>query len=95
MKKQDYIERFVQQRLEKALADTPVVLVHGPRQCGKTTLVKHFLGNKGYSYLSLDDEGILAAATEDPVGFVAGLPEFVILDEIQRAPGLFAPSFAL
>jgi len=90
MKKQNYIERFVQQRLEDALADTPVILVHGPRQCGKTTLVKHFLGKKGYSYFSFDDEGILAAATEDPVGFVAGLPEFVILDEIQRAPGLFA-----
>lgn len=46
--------------------------------------------NRGHTYLSLDDGVLLAAAEADPVGFVDDLPEFVILDEIQRAPGLFA-----
>jgi len=85
-----YIDRYAQRRLEDALADTPVVLVHGPRQCGKTTLVQHLGKAQGYAYYSFDDEAVLAAASEDPVGFIAGLPERVILDEIQRAPELFA-----
>ena len=85
-----YIDRFAQRRLEEALTDTPVVLVHGPRQCGKTTLVQHLGEEKGYAYYSFDDEAVRAAASEDPIGFVAGLPERAILDEIQRAPELFA-----
>lgn len=81
--------RFAEPRLVEALADTPVVLIHGPRQCGKTTLAQ-IVGNKrGYVYLSFDDDVTLAAARADPVGFVADLPERAILDEVQRAPGIF------
>ncbi len=81
--------RFAEPRLVEALADTPVVLIHGPRQCGKTTLAKRIGAARGYAYFSFDEHVTLAAATADPVGFVADLPERVILDEVQRAPGIF------
>ena len=81
--------RLLQQRLEDALDDTPVVLIHGPRQCGKTTLAKMVGDLRGYTYLSFDDVNLVAAAKADPVGFVDRLPEKVILDEIQHVPELF------
>jgi len=81
--------RFASSALREALADTPVVLIHGPRQCGKTTLAQGLASNEGYAYFSFDDAVVLGAATSDPVGFVADLPERCILDEVQRAPGLF------
>lgn len=81
--------RFTEPRLLEALDDTPVVLVHGPRQCGKTTLARLVGERRGYAYLTLDDDVVLAAATADPVGFVGDLPERVVLDEVQRAPGIF------
>ncbi|WP_447603871.1 ATP-binding protein [Nitrospira sp. Nam80] len=71
------------------MADTPVVLIHGPRQCGKTTLARKIGEARGHTYFSFDDDVALAAAQADPVGFVIDLPEKSILDEIQRAPGLF------
>ncbi|MFZ1240626.1 MAG: ATP-binding protein [Anaerolineae bacterium] len=81
--------RFARARLEEALTDTPVVLVHGPRQCGKTTLARMVGDAAGYTYISFDDDVQLAAARFDPIGFVADLPEKVILDEVQRVPELF------
>ncbi len=87
MSEQPLIPRFVRPRLLEALADTPVVLVHGPRQCGKTTLA---LTLKDYDYITFDDAVQLAAAKADPVGFVADLPQQVVLDEIQHVPELFA-----
>ena len=72
------------------LSDTPVVLVHGPRQCGKTTLTKMVEESHGYKFLSFDDVGQLQAATEDPVGYVSKLPEKTILDEVQKVPELFS-----
>ncbi len=73
----------------EALADTPVVLIHGPRQCGKTTLARMVGDPQDYSYFSFDDAVALEAAQADPVGFVADLPERSILDEVQRVPALF------
>lgn len=81
--------RFVQPRLEEALADTPVVLIHGPRQCGKTTLARQVGASEGYAYFSFDDDVALEAAQADPVGFVGDLPDRTVLDEVQRAPWLF------
>ncbi|MCX8090459.1 MAG: ATP-binding protein [Verrucomicrobiae bacterium] len=82
--------RHLTPRLLAALADTPVVFLQGPRQAGKSTLVQS-LQSHGHaaSYLTLDDAATLAAASADPDGFVAGLPERVILDEVQRVPELF------
>lgn len=81
--------RFIRPRLAEALADTPVVLVHGPRQCGKTTLARQVGDAMRYAYVSFDDDVQRASAQADPVGFVADLPAKVILDEVQRVPGLF------
>ena len=81
--------RFVEARLVEALADTLVVLIHGPRQCGKTTLAQ-IVGEKlDYTYFSFDDDVTHAAASSDPVGFTADLPERTIVDEVQRVPGIF------
>jgi predicted AAA+ superfamily ATPase len=81
--------RFIQPLLAEALADTPVVLIHGPRQCGKTTLARAFGRAHGYAYFSFDDPVLLAAAAADPVAFVGDLPERAVLDEVQRAPQIF------
>jgi hypothetical protein len=81
--------RFVRSRLEEALEDTPVVLVHGPRQCGKTTLARMVGDAAGYEYITFDDDVQLAAAQADPVGFVADLTDRTVLDEVQRVPTLF------
>lgn len=72
-----------------ALRDTPVVYLQGPRQAGKSTLVQA-LRDDGHeaAYFTLDDGATLAGAQSDPDGFVAGLPERVILDEVQRVPEL-------
>jgi hypothetical protein len=81
--------RYVEPRLTEALADSPVVLLHGPRQCGKTTLARLVGERLGYTYLSFDDEVARASARADPTGFIDDLPDRAILDEVQRVPDLF------
>jgi len=76
-------------RVIEALNDSPVVLIHGPRQCGKTTLARLVGDEVGFSYLSFDDDVQRASAQADPVGYVAELPNRVILDEVQRVPEMF------
>lgn len=75
--------------VSRSLADTPVVLLHGPRQAGKSTLAQQLIAD-GYlaRYVTLDDAIILAAALEDPAGFLSGFDGPIVLDEIQRAPEL-------
>ena len=82
-------QRYSEPTLLEALQDTPVILIHGSRQCGKTTLAQAVGDRQGYHYISFDDDNQLQAAKADPVGFVLALPEKVILDEIQRVPELF------
>jgi len=81
--------RFAEAGVLEALTDSPVVLLHGPRQCGKTTLAKLVGASQGYSYITFDDDVARAAAENDPAGFVDRLPPRVILDEVQRVPSLF------
>jgi uncharacterized protein len=76
--------RFSVDQVKAALIDTPVVMVTGPRQCGKTTLVRGFTSHR---YITLDDDTVLEAARGDPSGFVRGLDQ-AIVDEVQRAPDL-------
>ena len=78
--------RFIQPRVVEALADTPVVLLSGPRQAGKTTLVRQF-ARKNRTFITLDDELTLLAARQDPVGLVRTL-DYAVIDEVQRAPAL-------
>jgi len=82
--------RYAEARLLEALGDSPAVLIHGPRQCGKTTLARLVGERLGYEYLSFDDDVARGSAQADPAGFVADLPERAILDEVQRVPALFA-----
>ena len=81
--------RHIEPRVTEALADTPVVLIYGPRQCGKSTFAQIIGKSAGYRYLTFNDEDTRLYATEDPAGFVNSLPERVILDEAQLAPDVF------
>jgi predicted AAA+ superfamily ATPase len=84
------IERHISGRVLAALNDTPVVLLHGARQTGKSTLVQWLANTKHPArYLTLDDLGVLSAARGDPAGFLAGTEGPLVLDEVQRAPELF------
>lgn len=80
--------RHIQRNLQDALEDTPVVLLTGARQVGKSTLAQTVGAINGASYVTLDDAATLAAANADPTGFVLNLPERVVIDEVQRAPEL-------
>lgn len=80
------LPRLIAPLLQEALSDTPVVCILGPRQAGKTTLAQKYCGN--FSYITFDDSILLETARQDPVGFIQGLPEHVILDEVQRVPEL-------
>ncbi|MDQ1256232.1 MAG: uncharacterized protein QG656_828 [Candidatus Hydrogenedentes bacterium] len=84
------IERSISRCLAEAMADTPVVLVHGARQTGKSTLAKAYAESvSGARYLTLDDATVLMAAIEDPEGFLSRFDGPIVLDEVQRAPDLF------
>lgn len=78
--------RFAEAQIRAALKDTPVVLVNGPRQSGKTTLVQQF-SDKRRAYRTLDDATVLEGALANPAGFIRELDKAVI-DEIQRSPVL-------
>src|SRR3990167_1823949 len=82
-------KRNSESALLQALQDTPAVLIHGSRQCGKTTLAQQVGEKMGYHYISFDDDNQRQAAHADPVGFVQSLPDETILDEVQRTPELF------
>jgi hypothetical protein len=85
--------RHITPLLIDALSDTPVVVLNGARQSGKSTLVQSLTGTGATPrrYLTLDDPVILNAAKSDPAGFINGLQGAVTLDEVQRAPELFLP----
>lgn len=76
--------RHLQSEIAAALDDTPAVMIVGARQVGKSTLAQRLTGH----HVTLDDLSVLSAARADPVGFVAGLPERALIDEVQRAPEL-------
>ena len=82
-----YIQRSLEPVLKKAASEFPVVVLTGPRQSGKTTLLQHLFG-KRYRYVSLEPPDVRAAAAEDPRGFLALYPPPAIFDEVQYAPDL-------
>ena len=71
------------------MTDTPVVLLNGARQTGKTTLAQALAAGSGAQYFTFDDLATLALAAGDPSGFIRNLTGPVVLDEIQKAPNLF------
>ena len=66
----------------------PIVVITGPRQSGKSTLVKHLFAQK--TYVSLEDPDIRLFSETDPRGFLDNYPQGAILDEVQRSPKLFS-----
>jgi hypothetical protein len=80
-------KRWQHKNIEEALESRRVVLLNGPRQCGKTTLVKELV-SAGVEYKSLDDALLRDAALYDPHNFVQHKFSTLIIDEIQRVPDL-------
>ena len=85
--KTPYLTRSLEPVLERAAKDFPVVVLTGPRQSGKTTLLNHLFG-KTHRHVSLELPDVRAAALADPRGFLAVHPPPVIFDEIQYCPDL-------
>lgn len=88
------IRRALEAQLEASQRDTPVTMVVGARQAGKSTLVTSFVDGDlqgGGVYVNFDDPTLIASVRADPVSFVEGLSGTVILDEVQRVPEVFLP----
>lgn len=80
-----YITRGIATKFQEALADTPVLVIQGPRQSGKSTLVQRVCN---LPYVTLDDSLALSSALANPEGWLKSFKEGAIIDEIQRAPQL-------
>lgn len=84
----DYRPRALEHACQVAAEQFPVLMVTGPRQVGKTSLLEH-LREPGRAYVTLDDMSLRALARRDPALFLQRFPPPVLIDEIQHAPGLF------
>lgn len=83
-----FIGRHIEEVIRQHKGKYPILAITGPRQSGKTTLLKTAFGD--YRYISLENPDNRAFATEDPVGFLRDYPERMIFDEVQQVPGLFS-----
>lgn len=82
------IERALRSKLLDLTNKYPIVTLTGPRQSGKSTLLRHSFPE--YKYVSLEDPDVRLFATDDPRGFLATYPDKTIIDEVQRVPTLFS-----
>ena len=78
--------RLITPVIHEVLSDTPVLCLLGPRQCGKTTLVKSLFPNR--PYVSMDDRFDFESASDDPAFFLEEYPDQLIIDEVQIVPSL-------
>ena len=84
---QRYIKRGIEPTLRRACREFPVVVLTGPRQSGKTTVLRRVL-SATHDYLTLETPDARAAAASDPRGFLAGTGRPLVIDEVQNAPHL-------
>lgn len=82
------IKRTILKYIEEAVKSRPVTLITGARQVGKSTIAQLFI-EKGFSYISLDNSRERNIALKDPQLFLQLHKWPLIIDEVQRAPGLF------
>ena len=85
----NYIARSLEMVIEEVTKEYPVVLVTGPRQVGKTTMLKRMMEGTSRSYVSLDDLNERSLAKADPQLFLELHKPPVLIDEVQYAPELF------
>lgn len=83
--------RFLKEVLLHRLQFFPVVLLVGPRQSGKTTMMKQLSSERDLTYASFDDLNNLIGVQLDPINYLDNLKKPTILDEVQRAPEIFLP----
>ncbi|MDN5288370.1 MAG: hypothetical protein JWR38_4644 [Mucilaginibacter sp.] len=83
-----FIQRQIAPIIKAQQTKFPVLAVTGPRQSGKTTLLKELFSD--YRYVTLENPNTRSFALEDPVAFLNQYDQKVILDEVQRAPALFS-----
>ena len=82
------IKREIVYAINKLIGKYPIIALTGPRQSGKTTVLK--MAFPDYRYLNLENPDIRDFAEKDPNGFLKEYSEKVIFDEIQRVPHLFS-----
>ena len=82
------IKRTISDKIKKSAKQVPVVTVFGPRQAGKTTLVREIFPE--YTYVNLEDKATRELAETDYIGFLKKYKEPMIIDEVQRVPELLS-----
>jgi len=82
------ITRELSSKIKSLKEQFPVLSLTGPRQSGKTTLLKSVYSD--YPYISLEDIDVRLAAQQDPRAFLANYPKGAVIDEVQNVPELFS-----
>ena len=82
------ITRMIADQIKKSASQVPVVTVLGPRQAGKTTLVRELYPD--HTYVNLEDKATRELAENDYIGFFKKYSEPMIIDEVQRVPELLS-----
>jgi predicted AAA+ superfamily ATPase len=87
----EYKKRKIEPEIHKLFEIFPIVSITGPRQCGKSTLIKHYTqeDKNDWVYITLDNKETLQRITEDPTLFVRSIKSNIAIDEAQKAPELF------
>lgn len=81
-----YLPRSLELVIREVRKTFPAIVITGPRQAGKSTLLQHVISASSASYISLEDPGLRALIMEDPLSFLSRQKKPVVLDEIQHLP---------
>ena len=84
----EFIPRLLSTIIEDSMKHYPIVTLTGPRQSGKSTLLKNMYPD--FKYVNLENLDLREFAVNDPRGFISTYPDKVIIDEAHKAPSLFS-----